>query len=119
MSVQHRQVTTAAATAAGPFTYAGALSQNISDNLNNNNHHHYHHSNNNNSNNNRLSWPQIRNVNQPGTGVASGGRPGLGSRASEQQQPVSGRSRPGKTFPKDEANVMERANQIVMYVIRN
>lgn len=74
-------------------------------------------------NNNRLSWPQFRNVNQiqhatnvsPSKGYLIKGREDLSDGHDKFRR---GSHTPlEKVLPKDEANVMERANQIVMYVI--
>lgn len=76
--------------------------------------------NNDNINNNRLSWPQFRNINQtqyPSNITAKGGYIIRG----REDQPLSNNKFRRDThtplervLPKDEANVMERANQIVM-----
>lgn len=83
------------------------------------------------NNNNRLSWPQFRNVNQtqhspnvtttttttttPTKGYVLRGRDEQPNsyykfRRDTAHTPLE------RVLPKDEANVMERANQIVMYV---
>lgn len=80
--------------------------------VNNNNHHRHHHNHNNGNGNGRLSWPQIRIAYQLG-----GGRCENQQQFDQQQQ--GNRSRIGSTrssLPREEASVMERANQIVMYV---
>ena len=73
-------------------------------------------------NNNRLSWPQFRNINQtqqPSSVTAKS----YVVRGREDQPNSNNRFRRDthtpleRVLPKDEANVMERANQIVKYVI--
>ncbi|EZA60330.1 Myosin-IXa [Ooceraea biroi] len=77
--------------------------------------------NNDNINNNRLSWPQFRNINQtqhPSNVTSAKG--GYVSRGREDQPHSNNKFRRDthtpleRVLPKDEANVMERANQIVM-----
>lgn len=79
--------------------------------------------NNDNINNNRLSWPQFRNINQtqhPSNVTSAKG--GYIARGREDQPHSNNKFRRDthtpleRVLPKDEANVMERANQIVMYV---
>lgn len=80
--------------------------------------------NNDNVNNNRLSWPQIRNVNQNQQQHPTNISPSKGYilRVREEQPNSNNKFRRDthtpleRVLPKDEANVMERANQIVMYV---
>ncbi|XP_071643417.1 unconventional myosin-IXb isoform X2 [Temnothorax longispinosus] len=76
---------------------------------------------NDNINNNRLSWPQFRNINQtqhPSNVASSKG--GYILRGREDQSHSNNKFRRDthtpleRVLPKDEANVMERANQIVM-----
>ncbi|KYM92342.1 Myosin-IXa [Atta colombica] len=77
--------------------------------------------NNDNINNNRLSWPQFRNINQtqhPSNVTSMKG--GYILRGREDQSYSNNKFRRDthtpleRVLPKDEANVMERANQIVM-----
>ncbi|XP_018306562.1 unconventional myosin-IXa isoform X1 [Mycetomoellerius zeteki] len=77
--------------------------------------------NNDNINNNRLSWPQFRNINQtqhPSNVTSTKG--GYILRGREDQSYSNNKFRRDthtpleRVLPKDEANVMERANQIVM-----
>ncbi|KAL6258640.1 hypothetical protein P5V15_010593 [Pogonomyrmex californicus] len=77
--------------------------------------------NNDNINNNRLSWPQFRNINQtqhPSNVTSTKG--GYILRGREDQSHSNNKFRRDthtpleRVLPKDEANVMERANQIVM-----
>ncbi|KAG5345266.1 MYO9A protein, partial [Acromyrmex charruanus] len=77
--------------------------------------------NNDNINNNRLSWPQFRNINQtqhPSNITSMKG--GYILRGREDQSYSNNKFRRDthtpleRVLPKDEANVMERANQIVM-----
>ncbi|KAK0080281.1 hypothetical protein PV325_000172 [Microctonus aethiopoides] len=78
--------------------------------------------NNDNVNNNRLSWPQIRNVNQNQQQHPTNISPSKGYilRVREEQPNSNNKFRRDthtpleRVLPKDEANVMERANQIVM-----
>lgn len=73
-------------------------------------------------NNNRLSWPQFRNINQTQQ-PSSVTTKSYAVRVREDQPNSNNRFRRDthtpleRVLPKDEANVMERANQIVMYVI--
>lgn len=73
-------------------------------------------------NNNRLSWPQFRNVNQTQHATNITARKGYIIRGREDQPNSNNKFRRDshtpleRVLPKDEANVMERANQIVMYV---
>ncbi|XP_012530085.1 unconventional myosin-IXa isoform X1 [Monomorium pharaonis] len=77
--------------------------------------------NNDNINNNRLSWPQFRNINQTQhlSNVTST-KGGYVLRGREDQSHINNKFRRDihtpleRVLPKDEANVMERANQIVM-----
>lgn len=91
--------------------------------------------NNDSANNNRLSWPQIRNINQttpqqqqhPSANLTTGLR-GCAVRLirdSHNEQSNSYKTKfkresshtpLERVLPKNEANVVERANQIVMYV---
>lgn len=71
------------------------------------------------NNNNRLSWPQFRNVNQVHVNISPGAKcyvlredlePNSNNRTLKRDMhtPLE------RVLPKDEASVMERANQIVM-----
>lgn len=78
--------------------------------------------NNDNINNNRLSWPQFRNINQTQYPSNVTSAKGYIIRGREDQPLSINKFRRDthtpleRVLPKDEANVMERANQIVMYV---
>lgn len=80
--------------------------------------------NNDNINNNRLSWPQFRNINQTQHPSNITSAKGYVMRGREDQPHSNNKFRRDthtpleRVLPKDEANVMERANQIVMYVKR-
>ncbi|KAL7305793.1 hypothetical protein TKK_0002041 [Trichogramma kaykai] len=105
---------------------SGSASGVASDSVNNNHHHrhnhyhHHHHQHHNNngsssvSNNNRLSWPQIRNVNQLLVAGSNANNRAENQQQTQQQQVFRGRIGSAKPLPREEANVMERANQIVM-----
>lgn len=83
------------------------------------------------NNNNRLSWPQFRNVNQTQpqpqqqqqhmTNVSNKTK-GYALKFRDEQHNYNYKFKRDthtpleRVLPKDEANVMERANQIVMYV---
>lgn len=77
---------------------------------------------NDNVNNNRLSWPQFRNINQTQHPSNVTTMKGYLIRGREDQPHSNNKLRRDthtpleRVLPKDEANVMERANQIVMYV---
>ncbi|XP_011136233.1 unconventional myosin-IXa isoform X1 [Harpegnathos saltator] len=76
--------------------------------------------NNDNVNNNRLSWPQFRNINQTQHTSNVTSAKGYVIRGREDQPHSNNKFRRDthtpleRVLPKDEANVMERANQIVM-----
>ncbi|XP_076227416.1 unconventional myosin-IXa isoform X2 [Nomia melanderi] len=76
--------------------------------------------NNDNVNNNRLSWPQFRNINQTQHPSNVTMMKGYLIRGREDQPHSNNKLRRDthtpleRVLPKDEANVMERANQIVM-----
>ncbi|XP_076249608.1 unconventional myosin-IXa [Calliopsis andreniformis] len=76
--------------------------------------------NNDNVNNNRLSWPQFRNINQTQHPSNVTTMKGYLIRGREDQPHSNNKFRRDthtpleRVLPKDEANVMERANQIVM-----
>ncbi|KOC69554.1 Unconventional myosin-IXa [Habropoda laboriosa] len=76
--------------------------------------------NNDNVNNNRLSWPQFRNINQTQHPSNVTTMKGYLIRGREDQPHSNNKLRRDthtpleRVLPKDEANVMERANQIVM-----
>ncbi|XP_018395060.1 PREDICTED: unconventional myosin-IXa-like [Cyphomyrmex costatus] len=77
--------------------------------------------NNDNINNNRLSWPQFRNINQTQHPLnVTSMKGGYILRGREDQSYSNNKFRRDthtpleRVLPKDEANVMERANQIVM-----
>ncbi|XP_033204867.2 unconventional myosin-IXb isoform X1 [Bombus vancouverensis nearcticus] len=76
--------------------------------------------NNDNVNNNRLSWPQSRNINQTQHPTNVTTMKGYLIRGREDQPHSNNKLRRDthnpleRVLPKDEANVMERANQIVM-----
>lgn len=75
-------------------------------------------------NNNRLSWPQFRNINQTQhpSNVTTTTKNYIIRGREDQPHSNNNKFRRDthtpleRVLPKDEANVMERANQIVMYV---